>query len=187
MADMPLKQMTLEVKSKEEKKTAKGTVFYNVESNMGVRFSIWDAGVAGHIVPDGEYSVKYSEKPAEYNGKTYTNRTIEAVEVDGKWVEAAKKSFGGGKTYDSEGAAIGNAINGASALMAAPFFETRLVKKTDAEIAEVWTFFINHAYAVSKRLRGAAANGATKATNGAAKAPPKAAPVEEEVEMEEVA
>ena len=186
MADA-LKTTKVEVAGKETKKTAKGSEFWNITTEMGVRFTIWDKGIADVMVEGDTYPVKYSEKQVEAGGKSFTNRTIEAVEIDGKWVEQAKKSFGGGgfKSYDSEGMRIGNAINGAVTLVGGPLFVERMAKKTNAEVAEVVTFFINHLYNTSKRLSAGPAVADT-ATNGAAKATKKAAPVEQEEEVEMV-
>lgn len=188
MADT--KQTNVDVASKKELKTAKGTAFWNVQTELGARFTIWDKSIADAMSEGETYAVKYSEKDSP-DGK-FKNRTIEAIELDGKWVEQAKKSgFGGRSGYGMsaeqiDGMKTANCLNAAVALVGSPLFTARIEPTASVtDIAEVVTFFVGY-FKQKVYTPAAAATPTPVATNGAAKAK-KAAPIEEEMEVEEVA
>lgn len=103
-----------------------GRKVYDFETAEGGKFACWDADMAAKIPLNIPLKVKWGEKK---NGQ-YTNRSIRAVAVMqddgtyGAWFEQPRKSGGGGKQFDSEGANMRACLQAAATLVASSVIKT---------------------------------------------------------------
>lgn len=125
MAD-DLKEKVLIFEEKNEK-PYKDKKLWELLTDGGGKFTVWDAGLAAAIVIGQEVKVKYEIKKTE----KYTNLTIKAVanqKEDGSWGEWLEEKKGGGKggfkAFDGESANKRQCLSAAAAIVSAQMAKT---------------------------------------------------------------